>query len=137
MNLRWMKYTRRYEGLSLYPYRCSAGCLTIGYGHNLENGISQQTAQYILQEDMEQAQKDVRTKWKWWEKLDEVRQFVLVDMCFNMGLKKLSTFRKFLTALQQQNYAVAAQEMLQSRWAGQVGYRAVELAEMMKTGEYI
>ena len=137
MNPCWIKYTRRYEGLNLHPYRCPAGCLTIGYGHNLENGISPQAAEFILQEDMAQAQNRVSAAWAWWKKLDEVRQFVLVDMCFNMGISKLRTFKKFLTALQRGDYSAAAREMLDSRWAGQVGYRARELAEMMKTGEYV
>ena len=108
MHERWMRYTRRYEGLNVFPYTCPTGHLTIGYGHNLA----------------------------WWQKLNEVRQFVLVDMCFNMGLAKLTTFKKMLHALKQQDYQAAAREMLDSRWAGQVGHRAQELASMMKTGEY-
>ena len=39
------KFTKLAEGLSLKPYRCPAGKLTIGYGHNLEaNGISEEIA---------------------------------------------------------------------------------------------
>ncbi|MBO4674623.1 MAG: glycoside hydrolase family protein, partial [Elusimicrobiaceae bacterium] len=134
---RWLKYTRRYEGLNVYPYRCPAGCLTIGYGHNLENGISQQTAEFMLQEDLQQACRLLRKQFVWWENLDEVRQFVLTDMCFNMGISKLRTFKKFLAAVARNDYLLAAREMLESKWACQVGYRARELAEMMKTGEYL
>ncbi len=137
MNPRWEKYIRRYEGLNLHPYRCPAGCLTIGYGHNLENGISRQTAQYMLQEDLQQTCRSLRKQFIWWEKLDEVRQFVFVDMCFNMGISKLCTVKKFLAAVQRRDYPAAAREMLDSKWAGQVGHRARELTEMMKTGEYL
>ena len=136
MNEKWQAYTRRYEGLRLKPYTCPAGHLTIGYGHNLENGIPPEVAEVLLQADLSYAQMEVGGNLPWANELDEVRQFVLVDMCFNMGIAKLLTFKKFLAALQTKNYVTAAQEMLDSRWAGQVGRRAVELAEMMKTGEY-
>ena len=137
MNEKQLALTRRYEGLNLHPYRCPTGHLTIGYGHNLENGISPQAALFILQEDMQNAQNQVRRAWKFWRDLNEVRQFVLTDMCFNMGLAKLRTFKKFLAALGEKDYTAAAGEMLASRWAVQVGHRARELAEMMQTGEYL
>ena len=137
MNERWKEYTRRYEGLCLKPYTCPAGHLTIGYGHNLENGIPQEVAEALLRADLSYAQMEVGKNFPWSNQLDEVRQFVLVDMCFNMGLTKLLTFKKFLAALEKKAYQLAAKEMLNSRWAGQVGRRAGELAEMMKTGEYV
>ncbi len=136
MHERWMRYTRRYEGLNVFPYTCPTGHLTIGYGHNLEHGISKEAAKFILQQDLDAVQTAVSRRFAWWQKLNEVRQFVLVDMCFNMGLAKLTTFKKMLHALKQQDYQAAAREMLDSRWAGQVGHRAQELASMMKTGEY-
>ena len=137
MDEKWMCYTRRYEGLNVFPYQCPAGHVTIGYGHNLENGISKEAAEFILQQDMEAAWRAVSRQFKWFKKLDIVRQFVLVDMCFNMGIAKLCTFKKFLAALRRSDFFSAANEMLNSRWAGQVGRRARELAEMMKTGEYL
>lgn len=136
MNEKWMSVTKRYEGLRLKPYTCPAGHLTIGYGHNLENGITADMAEYMLRRDIALAQMEVGAKLPWASQLDEVRQFVLIDMCFNMGLSKLLTFKKFLAALQQRDYVTAAQEMLNSRWAKQVARRAGELAEMMKKGVY-
>lgn len=137
MNEKWAKLTRRFEGLSILPYPCPAGHLTIGYGHNLENGISKETAEFILREDLYNAVEAVSKQVPGWQKLNEARQFVLVDMAFNMGIQKLLTFKKFLAALQKKDYSTAAKEMLNSRWAGQVGRRAKELAEMMKKGEYL
>ena len=133
----WAAYIRRYEGLRLKPYTCPAGHLTVGYGHNLENGIPIHIAEELLRADISCAQTEVGGNFPWADELDEVRQFVLVDMCFNMGLAKLLTFKKFLAALAKKEYQAAAKEMLNSRWAAQVGRRAVELAEMMKTGEYL
>lgn len=118
------------------PYTCPTGHLTIGYGHNLENGISQEAAEFILREDLQAAKNAVQKKYTWWRTLDEARQFVLVDMAFNMGINKLATFKKTLAAVEKGNYTTAAREMLNSRWATQVGRRARELAEIMRTGEY-
>lgn len=137
MNERWKEYIRRYEGLRLKPYACPTGHLTIGYGHNLENGIPLKIAEELLQADLSYAQMEVGGKLPWSSELDEVRQFVLIDMCFNMGIIKLLTFKKFLAALQNKDYLTAAKEMLNSRWAGQVGRRAKELAKMMQIGEYV
>ena len=67
--------------------------------------------------------------------LDPARQRVLIDMHINLGLFRLSQFKRMLAAIGQQNYAVAAQEMRASKWAGQVGRRAVTLAAMMADGE--
>lgn len=137
MDEKWFAYTRRYEGLNVFPYQCPTGHMTIGYGHNLENGISKEAAEFILQQDMQAAQMAVSRRFEWFKKLNTVRQFVLVDMCFNMGIARLCTFKKFLAALRHGDFMRAANEMLSSRWAGQVGRRARELAEMMKTGEYL
>lgn len=134
---KWLEYTRLYEGLQTMPYTCPAGHLTIGYGHNLDNGISQRAAEFILKEDLQIAQNRVQKKISGWKKLNEVRQFVLVDMTFNMGIHKLATFKKMLAAVEEGNYTAAANEMLNSRWAVQVGRRARELAKMMEKGEYI
>ena len=137
MNAKWLAYTQKYEGLSLHPYTCPMGKLTIGYGHNLEdNGITLEVAEQLLKTDMAYAQMEVGAKIPFSSKLDEARQFVLVDMCFNMGIKKLLTFKKMLAAVKQGYYERAAYEMLDSRWAYQVGRRAKELAEIMRTGVY-
>ena len=136
MNEKWLKLTKKYEGLNLHPYTCPTGHLTIGYGHNLENGITLEVAEQLLKSDMSLAQLEVGGSIAFSNQLDEVRQYVLVDMCFNMGIKKLLTFKKMLAALKQGYYERAALEMLNSRWAAQVGRRAVELSNMMKTGMY-
>ncbi len=136
MNPTWIKLTKKYEGLNLLPYTCPTGHLTIGYGHNLENGITLEIAEQLLKSDLELAKTEVERNILFSNKLDEVRKFVLVDMCFNMGMQKLRSFKKMLAALEKGYYDRAAYEMLNSKWAGQVGYRAVELSKMMKTGEY-
>lgn len=127
---------RRYEGFSRLPYKCPTGHLTIGYGHNLENGISAAAAEFILQEDLAHAERAVKDAFPWWWKLNDARQFVLVDMAFNMGLAGLKGFKKMLAAAEQGDYQTAAKEMLASKWAAQVGRRAVELSKIMEKGEW-
>lgn len=128
---------RRSEGFSRVPYKCPTGHLTIGYGHNLECGISPACAEFMLREDIERAERQVKDAFVWWPKLTDARLFVLVDMCFNLGISGLKGFKKMLAALEAGDYETAAKEMLASRWAAQVGKRAQENAAMMKSGEWI
>lgn len=138
MNLERAKhYTKRFEGLRLKPYTCPAGRLTIGYGHNLDdNGITEDIAVRLLDADLQAAEREVRQRFTHFYKLNEARQFVLVDMCFNMGAAKLFTFKKMFAALAKDEYPTAAKEMLNSKWARQVGNRAKTLCEIMKSGVY-
>ena len=137
MNLERAKhYTKRFEGLRLQPYNCPTGHLTIGYGHNLENGITEEIAVNLLDSDLKAAEREVRQKFPTYYKLNEARQFVLVDMAFNMGIAKLMTFKKMLSALVKGEYHTAAREMMDSKWAVQTKNRAEVLCEIMKSGEY-
>jgi lysozyme len=56
-------------------------------------------------------------------------------MGFNLGISRLLHFRRMLSALEQGDYQKAAVEMLDSKWARQVGKRATHLNHMMKTGD--
>ena len=138
MNLERAKhYTKRFEGLRLKPYTCPAGKLTIGYGHNIEdNGITEEIAVKLLDTDLANAEREVRAKFSSYAKLNEARQFVLVDMCFNIGINRLLTFKKMFAALARGEYHTAAREMMDSKWYRQVGNRGKILCEIMKSGEY-
>ena len=72
---------------------------------------------------------------EWWKGLDDTRQRVLANMAFNLGLPRLSNFVKFLTAVQKSDWEKASEEMMDSKWATQVGNRAVRLKEKMLKGE--
>lgn len=127
---------RKSEGLSYLPYKCPTGHLTIGYGHNLEHGISIEAAELLLRQDIEIAVRQVKNAFIWWPKLTEARFYVLVDMTFNMGISRLCGFKKMLSAVEAGDYKTAAKEMLASKWAVQVGRRAAELSKIMKKGEW-
>jgi lysozyme len=125
-----------HEGVRLKPYRCTAGRLTIGIGRNLDDvGISQDEALLLLRNDIARALSAVRAELPWFDRLDNIRQRVLVDMCFNLGIDGLLAFKQTLAAVASGDYDRAATEMLSSRWAAQVGERARRLARMMRTGK--
>lgn len=122
-----------HEGLVLKPYRCPSGKLTIGVGRNLEdNGISKEEALFLLKNDLDRCHQECLRAFLWYGELDDSRQGVIQEMCFNLGLARLKTFKKMLLACEIGNYALAAHEMLSSLWARQVGKRAETLADIMK-----
>lgn len=133
MNL--MDQLRRDEGVKLRPYRDSVGKLTIGVGRNLDDvGISPLESDVLLINDITRAQKDIDLALPWTDSLDEARLGVLTNMAFNMGINSLLGFKNFLGAVAAKDYEKAAQEMLQSKWAEEVGPRAHRLSIQMQTG---
>lgn len=126
---------RRDEGLRLHPYVDTVGKTTIGYGRNLvDKGISTDEANVLLKNDVDEVAALLRNRLPWFEALDDVRQAVLVNMCFNMGFGGLEEFTKFLAAAAQGRWSDAKAEMLDSAWAKQVGERANRLATQIETG---
>lgn len=128
---------QRHEGLRLKPYKCTAGKVSIGYGRNLDDmGISEVEAMVLLRHDIERCYDELNV-FSWFADLDQVRQEALVDMLFNLGLPTFLEFKKTLKFVAEGKYSQAAEEMLRSKWADQVGDRAKELAYMMDTGCYM
>jgi lysozyme len=126
----------RNEGIRLKPYHDSVGKLTIGIGRNLDDvGITNLEAKMLLENDIERVESALRVHLPLYSSLDDVRQRVLMDMAFNMGVEGLLGFHKMLAALAAGDVATAKAEMLNSKWAKQVGIRAIRLAEMIETGQ--
>ena len=127
----------RHEGLRLKPYRCTAGKLTIGIGRNLDDcGISQSEAYVMLINDIMNCEKQLQAKIPdIYNGLDEVRKSVLLNMCFNLGINGLLGFKNTLAFVKAGDWERAANNMLVSRWAKQVGRRAIELSELMRKGK--
>ena len=124
----------RHEGLRLKPYRDTEGVLTIGVGPNLEEGISHDIAMAMLDEDIANHTQELERAHPVVKRLDPVRRDVLINMAFNLGVSRLSGFRRMWAAIHAEAWDRAADEMLDSKWAGQVGNRAVELAAVMRGG---
>jgi len=128
---------KRDEGLRLKPYKDSVGKLTIGYGRNLDDkGISQAEAEQMLHDDVRDTAAALQRALPWSAGLDDARLGVLLNMAFNMGVQALILFRNTLALIQAGDYDKAADEMLKSKWAAQVGPRAHRLALQMRSGEW-
>jgi len=125
----------KHEAYKQFPYSDSAGYLTVGVGRNLQTrGISQPEALYLLDEDIKYFSTKLSSTLKFFNSLDENRQLALIDMCFNLGVQGFLNFKQMLLALEACDYERAANEMLESKWADQVKDRAVELANIIRTG---
>ena len=126
----------RHEGLRLKPYVDTVGKTTIGVGRNLtDKGISENEAIDLLRNDYVEVYHDLCAKLPWFTGLSAIRQRVLIEMGFNQGSAGLLKFTKTLASMERGDYVLAAEQMLLSRWAKQVGQRARRLAAMMKTNE--
>ena len=161
-----MKYNRshfldkliEHEGMVLTVYQDTLGIDTIGIGRNLkdrgiskeeldyldipsmevvyEHGISEADARYLALNDIAIVENELCRVHSCVEDLDGVRQLVLMDMAFNMGVPRLCKFKKMWNAIHEQSWEAASREMLDSRWARQVGRRARILSEAMANGEF-
>lgn len=125
-----------HEGLRTKIYKCPAGKWTIGIGRNLEDrGITREEALFLLRNDIEEIESQLNKRYKWFKSLDYVRQKVLIDMAFNLGMGSLAQFKNMIKAIESKDYVKASEEMKDSAWYRQVGTRAERLVRMMRTGE--
>jgi len=161
-----MKYRRehfieeliKHEGLKLQVYKYTLGIDTIGIGRNLEDrgiskeeldaldiptidhiyeyGITEADAVYLATNDVQIVEEELLQAHPCVDRLDSVRQLILMDMAFNMGVPRLCKFKKMWNAIHEEDYQTAAKEMLDSRWANQVKGRATKLANAMHNGEF-
>lgn len=138
----------RDEGERTHAYRDSRGIWTIGIGHNIQvdptlvpllhhlinDGINQAQIDGLFAHDLAGAKLQLGLHLPWWTTLDDVRQDVIVNMTFNMGMKTLLQFHNTLRHIQEHNWLAASAGMLASAWATEVGGRARRLAKQMTTG---
>jgi lysozyme len=129
---------KRDEGVKLKPYRDSVGKLTIGVGRNLDDdGLTMAEVEMLLQNDIQQVQTQLQAALPWVYQLDEARRGALENMAFNLGVHGLLEFRNTLSLIERGKYDEAADGMLKSKWAAQVGPRATRLSQQMRTGEWV
>jgi len=147
-----------HEGMVLNVYKDTLGIDTIGIGRNLkdrgiskeelayldipnidavyQHGITEADARFLAMNDIKIVEDELCGVHTCVEELDGVRQLILMDMAFNMGVPRLCKFKKMWNAIHEGNFEAASYEMLDSRWARQVGRRANKLSDAMKTGEF-
>ena len=126
---------KTHEGLELKPYLDSSavGVLTIGYGRNLERGITKEEAEMLLLNDLAISTKEGES-FGFFKDLTDSRQDVIIEMIFNLGLTRFKKFKKTIKAIENKDFSSAADEMLNSKWAGQVGQRAITLSNKFRAG---
>jgi lysozyme len=116
-------------------YTDSVGKITIGFGRNLsDRGLSETEAQFLLLNDIQEVIDQLRHDYQWFDELNDVRQEVIINMAFNMGISGFGKFKKTIRLIDLGTFDAAAREMLASKWARQVGSRADELSGQMATG---
>jgi len=127
----------RDEGIEYELYLCTEGKQTIGVGRNIEDlGISHDEAMYLLDNDINRILKEMKrhSSFRMFADLSDNRKIVICNMVFNLGITRFLKFKRMIAALNLQKYDIAATEMLDSKWASQVGNRAQNLASLMREG---
>lgn len=128
------------EGCVLHAYKDTLGYTTIGYGRLIDKrkkgGISEDEAEYLLENDIDRKLVDLRSRLPWFDNLDDARQGVLLNMAFQMGVGGLMGFRNTLAKIEAGDYEGAASNMLKSKWSKQTPNRANRMAEQMRTGTW-
>tara|TARA_R100001377_G_C3171647_1_gene103296 strand:+ start:359 stop:796 length:438 start_codon:yes stop_codon:yes gene_type:complete len=126
------------EGYKYETYEDHLGFLTLGVGHlvldtdpeiNKPVGtpVSEERVLECLNNDIETVCDELNRNMPWWKELGDEKMRVLANMCFNLGITRLLKFRKFLAALESGDFETAGEEMMDSKWATQVGARATRL----------
>jgi len=130
------------EGYKYEIYLDHLGYPTLGVGH-LITGKDEEYGQEVgtivhderikecLQQDIDTVCKELDEKMSWWRGLTDNRRRILANMCFNLGYPRLSGFKNFLSALKDEDWEKASLEMMDSKWATQVGDRAKRLSDRM------
>lgn len=120
------------EGFSGSPYLDTVGKNTIGYGRNLDdNPLTEEEAEYLLKNDLKKVSYEC-CKLSYYSELSMERRSVILNMVYNLGMPRFKKFKRMNKALSDKNYLLASIEMLDSKWAKQVGDRAIRLSEQMK-----
>lgn len=141
-----------HEGIRLNPYLCTEGYATIGVGRNLDtnpltpdekvvcgdilSGITKSAAFYLLRNDIDRVIKECEKNFLIWERLDDERQYALLDMVFQLGISGVKKFKKMLAAMGVGDWKEAAKQCLDSKYAQQTPERAKRIAKTIETGKF-
>jgi|TARA_R100000482_G_scaffold124760_1_gene78873 lysozyme len=144
---RLIEQLKRHEGVETHAYDDTGapvdclGKITLGVGRNIDPrggiGLSMDEIEYLLSNDILRCIKELSKEYPWFGDLDEVRQEAIINIFFNLGATRFRGFKRALAAMETGDYARASVEFLDSRWAKQVGGRALELTDIIRSGEYV
>lgn len=125
---------KRHEGFRSHLYKDSVGVNSIGYGTNLDVGIDDAEATFLLQHRLDRVADEVEKALPWVIDLNQARFDVFVEMAYNLGLNGFLGFHRMIAMAEARNFEGAAAAMLESKWSAQVGQRAKQLSEILRTG---
>ncbi len=130
------KFLELQEGYRQFPYKDTRGILTIGIGRNLEaKGLTLEESIYLMRNDIAEKEADLVKHVTFYNNLDDATKYVLINLCFNMGITRLLGFKNMLAAMAINNKGDAADELLDSDWADEVGEtRSNQIATVLRTG---
>lgn len=135
MRAQLLEMLEQQEGYRQFVYHDEFGNATIGYGFNLNVGISKNAAIALLAAQANELEVKLQHI-PWFNYLVPARKDCIIDMCFNIGIDGMLGFHDMIAAIQDNDYSRASAAMLNSQWAKQVGQRAIVLSDMMQTGQY-
>lgn len=129
------KKTRTEEGFRGRMYQCTAGKWTIGYGLNIESGMTEEEARVILEIRLGKIERYLARKYSFYNNMNEARQAVIDDMVYQIGIDGFARFKKTIDLLYSNKYTEASKEMLDSKWArSDSPSRARRASDIMRTG---
>ncbi len=133
----------RHEGVYLKPYRDTLGNYTIGIGHLITeeqatgeyaNGITEEQAMQLLDEDIAKAKAELATDMPWTLNLSPLKQDILTEMAFQLGINGLMGFKNLLFHARSGDLDGVAQDMIDSKWHSETPARCEEIANLWLNG---
>lgn len=134
------KWLQANEGSEQFAYQDSLGYYSIGIGRCIDRrrgkGLSIAEQLYLLDNDIEDCKRDLNP-FVWYQNLDDVRKCVMIELCFNLGIHGLLSFKRMLSALKEKDYPRAIAELKDSKWSTQVGKERISnICYRLKNGKY-
>ena len=133
----------RDEGRKLWPYKDGYGKPTWGVGHLLADPLTpdviallNQAIDLQFQHDLGAATDGLMAHLPWFASVNPIRQAVLIDMAFNLGVAGLMTFTTFLSCMESGQWAAAAADLRGTLVYRQLPGRYERLATMIHTGQW-
>ena len=153
-NNKFWKQIKIHEGVRRKVYLDTTHHRTVGVGFNLERqdaekvlrsvganyqdvvrgeyNLSNEQMRLIFEHDLKVLEDEARRAVSNYDELSDIRQRVVCDMLFNLGLPKFLKFKTTISHIENKRFDSAADNMLASKWATQVKDRARMLANMMR-----
>jgi len=126
-----------HEGFRSNVYTCSGGKKTVGYGRNLQDiGISEEEAEMLLKNDIYEATNQLLNAFPFMATFSDVRISAMINFTFNVGIGTVRKFSNTIEYLKNEDWEAAADEMMDSKWAEQVGDRAIQITEQIRTSRW-